>query len=909
MLKRLLAMVCGATVLAVAPLVQAAQDARASGAQKVRSVEGITEYRLANGLQILLAPDTAKPTTTVNVTYRVGSRFENYGETGMAHLLEHLLFKGTPKTPNVWSEFTKRGLRANGTTSFDRTNYFASFAANDENLKWYLDWQADAMVNSFISRKDLDSEMTVVRNEMESGENDPQRILWQRGLASLFQWHNYGKPTIGARSDVENVDISRLQAFYRLYYQPDNATLIVSGKFDPAQVLSWVQASFGKIAKPKRSLPRLYTLEPVQDGERSYTLRRVGGVPLLLASYHAPAAAHADYPAMEALALILGDEPSGRLHRQLVQAQRAASVWGWAWDLADPGVAMFGARLAPGQDVDAARNELLGTIESIGAKPITAEELSRAQARWLNEWNRRFRNAESVGVALSDAVGQGDWRLFFLLRDRVRDLKLADVQRVATQYLLPSNRVLGVYLPTDQPLRAPPLDRVDVAGVVRDYKGDPSVSQAEAFEATPSNIDARTERFALASGMKVALLPKGSRGRAVEARLTLRFGDEKSLTGVGEVPEFVSTLLDRGTAKLTREQIQDRFAALQADVRFGGDSTSVHVSITAVRDRLPEVIALVGELLREASFPPEALEEVRRQALAGIEAQRKEPEALANNTLDRHGNPYSRGDVRHSRSFDEMVADVKAVTAEQVRDFHARFYGATHAQFGASGDMDVAAVRAALTSAFGEWRSKSSFARVPLPLTPVTPERFVLRTPDKQNAIMLVRQALPVMDTDADYPLFTLANRMLGQGGGSRLWIRVRDKGGLSYDVGTGVGWNQHEPNSMWEGSAIFAPQNLAKVEAAFREEIVRALRDGFTQRELDEAKKGLLSARQLARSQDSNLAAALTSNLYLGRTFAISQAVDDAIARASLADVNGALRKHLKPERLVTAVGGDFKP
>ena len=379
--------------------------------------------------------------------------------------------------------------------------------------------------------------------------------------------------------------------------------------------------------------------------------------------------------------------------------------------------------------------------------------------------------------------------------------------------------------------------------------------------------------------------------------------------GIGEVPEFVATLLDRGTAKLSRQQIQDRFAALQADVRFSGDSASAHIGITTVRDKLPEVIALVGELLRDSSFPSDAVEELRRQALAGIEAQRKEPEALASNTLARHGNPYPRGDVRYERTFDEMVADVKAVSVEQIRAFHARFYGASHAQFGASGDMDVAAVRAALTSAFGEWASKSSFTRVPLPLVVVSPERFVVRTPDKQNAIMLVRQPFAVMDTDADYPLLMLANRMLGQGGSSRLWVRVRDQAGLSYDVGTGVGWNQHERNSIWEGSAIFAPQNLEKVESAFRDEVVRALRDGFTQRELDEGKKGLLSSRRLARSQDPNLAAALSNNLYVGRTFAVSQAVDEAIARATLADVNGALRKHLTPQRFVTAVGGDFKP
>ena len=190
------------------------------GVQSVTSVEGIDEYRLPNGLQLLLVPDDSKPTTTVNITYRVGSRHENYGETGMAHLLEHMLFKGTPTHEKVWDLFQKRGLAANGSTSYDRTNYHARFSARDDNLQWYLGWLADAMVNSHVARKDLDTEMTVVRNEMESGENNPSRILLQRTMALLFDWHHYGNSVIGARADVENVDIPRLQAFYRNYYQP-----------------------------------------------------------------------------------------------------------------------------------------------------------------------------------------------------------------------------------------------------------------------------------------------------------------------------------------------------------------------------------------------------------------------------------------------------------------------------------------------------------------------------------------------------------------------------------------------------------------------------------------------------------------------------------------------------------------
>src|SRR5690625_1602149 len=242
--------------------------AHAAQPDALNSVEGVTEYQLENGLRVLLAPDESQPNTTVNMTYMVGSRHENYGQTGMAHLLEHMLFRGTPTLPNALAEFSKRGLAANGTTSADRTNYFATFAADEETLYWYLDWQADVMVNATISHEELDAEMTVVRNEMERGENSPFRVLMQKMQAAAFQWHNYGKSTIGARSDVEQVDVEQLRAFYKEYYQPDNAVLIVSGRFDPDTTLDYIAKVFGAIPKPTRTLNPEYTIEPVQDGPR-----------------------------------------------------------------------------------------------------------------------------------------------------------------------------------------------------------------------------------------------------------------------------------------------------------------------------------------------------------------------------------------------------------------------------------------------------------------------------------------------------------------------------------------------------------------------------------------------------------------------------------------------------------------
>jgi zinc protease len=274
----------------------------------------------------------------------------------------------------------------------------------------------------------------------------------------------------------------------------------------------------------------------------------------------------------------------------------------------------------------------------------------------------------------------------------------------------------------------------------------------------------------------------------------------------------------------------------------------------------------------------------------------------------RHGNPYPRGDVRYVSTFDEEVEDIGKVTLDAVRDFHTRFYGGTKMELAAVGDFDVGQLRTALTSAFGDWAPAQPFVRVPTPLVPVAPERIVIRTPDKQNANMMVRASLPITDLNDDYPALMVANYLLGGGGNSRLWKRIRETEGLSYDVRTGVSWSPFEPNSTFMGSAIFAPQNQPKVEAAFKDVVAGALREGFSAQEVDEGKRGLLNFRKLSLAQDGTLASMLASGLYLGRTLMLTQKVDDAIAKLDVQTVNAALRKYIKPDDFVSAWGGDFK-
>jgi zinc protease len=629
---------------------------------------------------------------------------------------------------------------------------------------------------------------------------------------------------------------------------------------------------------------------------------------LLYAGYHVMPGAHADYAAVEILGLILADTPSGRLHKALTEQQLAATVFSFSEGLADPGFLMLGAQLDASQDPDKAAQALVAVVESIGREPITEAELARAKAKWLKGWDQGFADPQHVGVALSEAVAQGDWRLFFLTRDRVKALRLADVQRVAQQVLVSSNRTLGQYVPTATPERAPMPERVDVAQALKDFKGQEGAAEAESFVASPANIDARTQRSMIEPGVKLALLPKATRGQAVKATLSLRFGDAQSLKGWGEVPSALGALLDKGAAGMSRQQIQDRLDALQSDLSIVAGAGQLQVGIESRRDQLPEVLTLLGQILRQPSLPPEVLEEIRRQALSSLEEQRKEPDAVLGDAMARHDNPYPRGDVRHARTFDEIEQDWRSVTVSQVKAFHQKFLGASHAEFAAVGDFDAAQIKRALSEALAGWRSLAPYQRVEEPLVPTSPARLVLATPDKQNAVMSAMLALPLNDRHPDYAAFMLANHLLGSGGDSRLWNRIREKEGLSYSVYSTVQWSPVDVHSVWMAQAIFAPQNRDKVEKAFKEELTRAVNEGFTQAELEAGRKGLLNFRQLSRAQDGRVAAGWVSNLYLGRTFEDSARVDAQLQTLTLAQVNHALRQYLKPERLLLGVAGDFK-
>lgn len=900
-------------ILAIA-LGLAATTARAQEAFKeVASVEGITEYQLPNGLRVLLFPDDSQPKVTVALTIFVGSRHEGYGETGMAHLLEHMVFKGTPDNPDIPAAFKERGAQFNGTTSSDRTNYFETLPANDDNLEFAIRLEADRMINSPIKEEDLATEFSVVRNEFERGENSPGRVLSERLASAAYDWHNYGKSTIGNRSDIERVPVDNLRAFYKKFYQPDNAMLVVAGKFDEAKAREYIAQYFGAIPKPDRKLPATYTEEPAQDGERTVTLKRVGDVGLVGLVYHIPAGPHADFPALQILAEVLDSRPSGRLYKALVESGKASSVWAYSEAAHDPGLFQIMAEVNTKDpaELEKVRDEILDQIAEVAEKGVDQEEVERAQRGYAKNFEMSLTNPNQLAIQLSNYASQGDWRLYFLGRDRLEKVTPEEVQEVAKKYFNSSNRTVGFFIPTEKPERSPIPETPKVADLLADYKGREAKAAGEAFDVDPEAIKARVQHPDDIEGVKVALLPKKTRGELVNLILTLRYGDENNLKGLVEAEGFLGGLMIRGgTKELSKQAVQDELDKNFARISGAAGSGSIRFSVQTKRANLAATLELLRQILREPLLPADEFEVMKNAELASLDASRTEPTALASTRLRRLLSDYPADDVRYVPTIEEEIERLKATEVEQVRKLHDEFLGSAHGELAVVGDFEPSEIRPILEKMLADWKPKHDYARIERPFQKgLKAEHQTIETPDKENAMYLAGAILPMKDDAPDYPALSVGNFILGGGAiSSRIADRLRGKGGLSYSAASMFNAGSLDDRASLMVMAIYNPTNREKVETGVDEEIARILKDGVTEDELKQAKEGFLRQREISRTDDGALAGLLASHLFIGRTLSYEADLESKIKDLDVDAVNKALRQRVDPEKFSVVTAGDFQ-
>lgn len=895
-------------VMAATCVTQTTFAADVPAPKKLGSVEGFTEYQFANGLRLVTFVEPSKPKLTVNMTILVGSRHEGYGEAGMAHLLEHMLFKPTAKHPQPDRDLQERGANYNGTTWVDRTNYYETLPASDDNLEFAIAWEADRLVNCPIKAEDLASEMTVVRNEFEMGENSPKNVLEQRMFATAFEWHNYGKSTIGNRADIERVPADSLRVFYKKYYRPDNVVLFVSGRIEEEKAVALTQKYFGPIPRPTEPIRSTYTEEPAQDGERQVTLRRVGKVPVASVLYHVPAASDPDFAAVSVLEAILSADKTGRLYKALVERQRASKVEGVAYAWHDPSGMIFNAEVADGNEPSAIVEGMLDTIETVVEKGVTEEEVTRAKRTLLKLWDQQSTDTPKFTVGLTEWAGAGDWRLAFLFRDRLNKVSLADVNRVAKKYLRTSNRTVGVYIPTTEPQRTPVAPAPDVAELVKDYRGRPEFSIGEVFDSSPTAIEARVKRSNV-EGVKVATLTKKNRGGSVVVRLRLRYGSAKSLFDLSTACAFMPDLMARGTKKMTAEQLQDRLDELQTTLSADGRPGEAEFHLQTKREHLVEALGILRQILREPSMPAAEFSILKQHRLGTLQEQSAEPQALAPRAVQQKLSPYPPGDVRHAPGLTDEWKLVDKLDLATVKRVYEEFLGANAGELVVVGDFDDATTTAALSELLIGWKSKQPYERITRTADKLpAPEMIKIRTPDKANAMYFAGLVMPLRDDAPEYPALIVGNDILGGSGfASRLMGRIREKEGLSYGVGSAFRAMSLDQRSTFSIYAISNPENVGKVVTLAREETDRLLKEGITDAELAESKKGYLQSQQASRGEDLKLAQVLADALFAGRTLKFQASIEEAVDKLTREQVQSAMQKHIDPSRLVNAVAGDL--
>lgn len=885
-------------------------NSSAAEPQKVTTVEGITEYHLENGLRVLLFPDPSKPQVTVNLTVFVGSRHEGYGEAGMAHLLEHMLFKGTPAHPEIPKVLKDHGADFNGTTWLDRTNYFETLPASDDNLEFAIRLEADRMVNSYVKGEDLAKEMTVVRNEFERGENSPSRILDQRMTSACFEWHNYGKSTIGNRADIERVPVVNLKKFYERFYQPDNAMLIVAGQFDEQKALEFANKYFGIIPRPERKLDDTYTEEPAQDGERRVTLRRVGDVAIVGAMYHICAGPHPDYVPIDVLEHILTSSPSGRLYKALVETKRCASVSGAAYALHDPGIFKVSAEVSAGNDPNDVLTTLLEVVETVGEKGVTQEEVERAQRYWLKNWENAMNDSAQLAVQLSEWAAQGDWRLLFLYRDRLEKVTPAEVQEVAKKYLQRNNRTVGIFVPTKESQRVTVPPTPALAEMIGNYEGREMVAQGEAFDVSAENIEKRTKRTKLDSGLKAAFLPKKTRGESVSVVVRLRYGTVDTLKGKNAASEILPALMLRGTKSLSRQQIQDILDENKAQLMPSGSAGEASFTIETRRANLPKILDLLRQVLREPTLPSDEMEIIRNRKLGALKQQLTDPQSLARVAVSRYLGEYPADDVRYVPTVQEEIDRWTNLKLEEVTSLYSTFLNGQYGEVAVVGDFNLEEVGPALDKALAGWTTSEKYERIKrsgqVDIAANTREQ--IETPDKENAVYLAGTVIPMGDAAPDYPAILIANQVLGSSGlSSRLGDRIRQKEGLSYGVGSILRASSLDDRSTFLLYAITNPVNMPKVESAMKSEVEKLVADGVTSSELSDAQKGYLENLKVTRTSDNELASTLADTLNTDRTMEYYTKLEKAIAGLSTEVVADALKNRLIWKRIAVVEAGDF--
>ena len=868
------------------------------GFEYIKESGGIKEYKMtSNNLRVLLKKDKSAPVATFMVTYEVGSRNEAIGYTGSTHLLEHLMFKGsrkfnTTKGNSVFQTLQSLGARMNATTWLDRTNYFAVLPS--EHLESLIEIEADRMRNAWIKEEDRQSEMTVVRNEFERGQNSPSGVLDEHIWATAYHAHPYHHSTIGWKEDIENVSIERLKEFYDTFYWPNNATAIAIGDFEEKDALAMIKKHFGKIRKSTKPIPEVYTAEPEQEGIRTVTLKRAGQQGIVGVAHKTPSATNKDAAAFMVLSSILSSGKNSRFYKNITDKGLTTSIYIWDSLFKDPGLFTVYANLSPDVKHKTVESLIIQEYEKIKTDGVTEAEVKKAQAQLVAAMKFSQDGSYAIASGLNEAIASGDWTLYTTYSEKIKNVTKEDVQRVVVEYFKEDLSTVGYFIPKN-----------------KGAQGERAITNAKELEKIKKKYITGAEEESLSSkivqsepisGVRLFSLERGS--GVVTMQGSFLGGDVYSNEN-RRVSDMVASMLDQGTKNMSKFEISEKLESVGARLNFFNGQARVGFSGKFLEEDTEMVFEIMADQIKNPLFSEQELEKVKKRAIAGYKRSKESTRGNAmNNMLEAF---YGKDHQNSPTNPDQAIEDIKNITAQNLEEYHRKNYGTGSMVIVVVGDIKHQELEKMVKEGFGGWKKSPLNTKQEERVASKKAGKVYLTMQDKTSTDFLVGTALEIDRYHPDYLPLYLGTHTLGGNFSARLMQTVRVKEGLTYGINSSLSGFGNGNDGYWMVEGTFAPQLLSKGESSTLREVKLWLEKGITQKELDVTKSTLTGGFQVGFDTTGGLASGILSAVVTHNSLEYLDSYPEQVKKITLDQVNEAIKKYITLDGLYRVAAGSI--
>lgn len=888
----------------------------------VKSQQKIEEYKLENGFRVILAQNDKENKVFMNTIYLTGSLNDPQGKGGLAHLLEHLAFKGTENIQG--EEFQRRldqyTLMTNASTDYYSTKYTNIIRPEQNSINQVIHLEAERMDKLVLQEKFVPSEISIVKREREVRMDQPFSVLMDQMWKSAYGNQYLGRLPIGDLKELQSIKMDELNKFYRTWYAPNNAVMVISGKFDKTEVLKQIDQNFSSISA--RQIPaqtQVPVLDSSQIKQRNFLVQK--GSEFAKFNIYLNGRNEKIKSALALSPALYSMQPSGHLYQSIVETGLSTVVQATTWLDQDFNLFFIGAIYAPNHDPKKVKAALISGVEK--GQPFNETELNRVKNLIQNQADSILSNAAALGGRLSDyyVSYQGDWTQYFSDLQRVKNLKLDEVNRTLTEFLVPEHRISGDIQPTPEDQKkalqqqvtepAKTLDQTDSKEEPLKDKVEYQYEVAEYVKTSKNYLlatEKKIQRGKLKNGIQYAFYPTSTRDDKTYATISVDFGTEKSLFNQGEVLDLMAYLMLRGSDQYTLQEIADKSIAAGGGATAIASGNGITIQIVAKKDKFEDFFKFMLAVLKNPKFEQSQFDLIKSQSLSVLDRPYTEPETVAALTISRILETYQPGDLRYHFEPDLAKQQMQATTVEKVKQLYQNFFISNHAQIAITGDYQTATMLQLIQQELGSWKAKLPYQRLSSDYQAYSAKKIHALSEQREFGNYQAILTFPAGADHPDAPALILFSYILGDSQlSSRLAQELREKNALVYSFGSGLNLDDWVDSGALTIEANYTAGKSTQVSQGVYKVLNDLLSQGVTEQELEAAKANILKKRVTALEDERNIHQMLTPQLERNRDLLFREKRDQALEKLTKADVDAVIKKYIKLDQLVEVMADQY--